>query len=43
MKNVEFISAGAGSGKTYTLETKIVDYVRAGGNADKHYEENENE
>ena len=35
MKNVEFISAGAGSGKTYTLETKIVDYVRAGGNADQ--------
>ena len=30
MKNVTFISAGAGSGKTYTLTQKIVEMVRNG-------------
>lgn len=35
MKNVTFISAGAGSGKTYTLTEKILKYVAGGGDADQ--------
>lgn len=30
MKNVEYVSASAGSGKTYTLTHKLVDLIRAG-------------
>lgn len=35
MKNVTFISAGAGSGKTYSLTEKILEYIQRGGNADQ--------
>ncbi len=35
MRNVTFISAGAGSGKTYTLTEKILEYIQRGGNADQ--------
>ena len=30
MKNVEYINAGAGSGKTYTLTTKLVELLKSG-------------
>ena len=35
MRNVTFISAGAGSGKTYSLTEKILEYIQRGGNADQ--------
>ena len=38
MKNVTYISAGAGSGKTYTLTTKLAELIAKGKNDTEHVE-----
>ena len=38
MKNVTYISAGAGSGKTYTLTTKLAELVAKDKNDSEHVE-----
>ena len=38
MKNITYISAGAGSGKTYTLTTKLADLISRGKNDPEHVE-----